>query len=204
MTVPIPDDYLVEVTAEGSSLHEYLYIGGPIERPEQNQEILLAIGHAAASWARMEQHLDGILQHINKEAHSGNLNLFDPDHPRPFGAKLRLLKSYFNKHPALSAYRETVQDFICGLKKLAPVRNEIMHSVLENYDSQTRRYTINGVVYQKASNDFRHRRRDAPIENILSFTRLVNLAHYGLCEVSKELFTPDGAAKLRRPSTPIS
>jgi hypothetical protein len=195
----MPDDYWVEVDL----VHKYRYIGGPIENPQQNQEILSAIGLAAVSWARMEQHIDAILQQINKEHHSNaDLRLFDPDHPRPFSAKLRLLKNYFNKHPGLASHTETVRDFVTGLKKLAVDRNEILHGVLQDFDPQSKRYTINGVTYRKATNDFFHRHQVNDLERIHNFTKLVNLAHYGLCDVSRDLFTVDGVARLQMPKPP--
>lgn len=59
----MPDDYWVEVDRN----HKYRYIGGPIELPDECHTLFADYGLAAASWARMEQHIDAILVQINKE-----------------------------------------------------------------------------------------------------------------------------------------
>ena len=196
----MPDDYLVEITQDGSVRHTYRYIGGPIEQPDQYQELMQAIGHEAASWARMEQHLDAILVQINKIHHSNEVfDLYNPDHPRPLSDKLRLLKRYFNRHPGLSRYKDTIRDFSGAVKKLAVERNELMHGVLEDYDHAKKIVTLNGMTYRKKTNDFHNVTQSFELAKLHDVARLTNLAHYMLCDVSKELFTADGVKRLQMP-----
>lgn len=196
----MPDDYLVGLQLDDGGVHEYLFIGGPIESPDENTEIFAKVGLAAATWARMEQHIDAILVQINKAHYSDEtLDLYDEDHPRPFTDKIDLLKRYFNKHPGLSKYTDTVRDFAGGLLKLSIERNEAMHGVLEEFDRIKQTYTLNGMTYRRKTKDFRNRHQVSPIARINDFIRLTNLAHYGLCEISKELFTTDAAERLQMP-----
>ena len=195
-------DYLVEIDTAGGGKHVHRFIGGPIDSPGAHQELFAAIGHAATSWARMEQHIDTILIQINKKHHSGKLKLYDPNHPRSFSGKLRLLKRYFNKHPALADQRGTIAGLAGGIKKLSDERNELLHGVLEDFDETSKKYTLNGITYL-GKQEFRHRHQTNDIHKILSFTHFVNLAHYSLCEeISKVLFTVDGVARLQTPLPP--
>jgi len=104
------DDYFVNLT-DGKQHHEFRFNGGPISHSSNASPVFLALGHAAAAWSRFEQHIDSILLQVNKEQHSNEiLSLYDPNHPRPFKDKIRLLKRYFNKHPALKDYRNKIRD----------------------------------------------------------------------------------------------
>jgi hypothetical protein len=64
MTGP-PPDYCA-LLRDGDHVHEYRFIGGPIEHPEQDQTLMAALGHACVSWGRMEQHIDAMIIQINK------------------------------------------------------------------------------------------------------------------------------------------
>lgn len=113
-----------------------------------------------------------------------------------------MLKRYFNKHPGLAQYTETVIDCATGLKRLSKDRNELLHGVLEDYDREQGHIMINGVQYRPSTKDFLNRHQTFPAGKLKAFAGLVNLAHYTLCEVSKELFTPDAVARLQRPRRP--
>ena len=193
------DDYQVGLQLDDGGVHKYLFIGGPIERPHDSVELFAKLGLAAATWARMEQHIDAMLVQINKAHHSDEtLKLFDEDHPRPFVAKIDLLKSYFNKHPGLSKYTDTVRDLASGLLKLATERNEAMHGILEAFDRCKQTYTLNGIRYRGKTNDFLNRHQVNPLGKIDAFISLTNTAHYALCDISKELFTSEAVERLRR------
>jgi hypothetical protein len=196
----MPDDYWVEVDRN----HQYRYIGGPIELPDQCQNLFADYGLAAASWARMEQHIDAILVQINKENHSDELlDLYDEGHPGTFDTKIKMLRRYFNKHPGLTRYTETVIDCATGLKRLSKDRNELLHGVLEDYDPDLGHIMINGMQYRHATKDFLNRHQTFPVGKLQAFASLVNLAHYALCDVSRELFTLDAVARLQRPQRPV-
>ncbi len=189
-----PDDYWVEVDGK----HTFRYIGGPIENYATHQELFATIGRVVAAWGRMEQHIDALLIQINKQDHSSKaLDLYDEHHPRQFVDKIRMLDEFFTKHPALAPYKATVHDFTTGLRKLAIERNELMHGIVEEYDPAARRVYCNGVRYRKSTNDFLNRRQSYFLARLEALFVMTNKAHYGLCAVSKELFTEEGAAKLR-------
>lgn len=196
----MPEDYVVVVGGE----HKYRFIGGPIELPDKCGDLLSVVGLAAASWARMEQHIDAILIQVNKEDHSDEvLDLYDPRHPGTFDAKLKMLRRYFRTHPALASHKEAVLDCATGLKRLSQDRNELLHGVLEDYSAATDDVMINGSRFFPAKGTFLNRHQRFPVEKLRVFTRLVNMAHYKLCGVSKELFTLDAVAQLRRPQPPV-
>lgn len=193
----MPEEYHVELADENGPIHRYTFIGGPIEAPQENQEIFFWIGLASTSWARMEQHIDAIIMQVNKP--SNNHDLFDPDHPKPFGDKIKRLKRLFAHHPDLLEYSPTVDDFSRGLLELAEERNALLHGVLEDFNKANDTFTLNGCRYRKRENDFHHRHQVIPVQRLRELCRLTNIAHYGLCEISKELFTPEFGAKLQRP-----
>jgi hypothetical protein len=196
----MPEDYVIGLQLDEGGVHEFQFIGGPIEDPERYKRLFVAIGHAAMSWARMEQHIDAILVQINKAQHSGEtLDLYDPDHPKPFSDKIRMLKDYFNKHPALRPHTEAVRDFATGLMTLSTERNELLHGVLADYAIDTLTIRLDRIQYRRKTDDFLFRTHAYPLGRLQAFTHLVNLAHYGLCEISKELFTTDALERLRTP-----
>jgi hypothetical protein len=183
----------------GNSVHEFRFIGGPIEDIKEGQPSLTAFGHAAAAWARMEQHINALLIQLNKKHHSDEAQaLFGPEHPMRFTDKIRLLRSYFNKHPALSCYTEKVRDLCGGLSKLATKRNEMLHGILESYDPSKEAVVMNKVTYRQATKDFLSRKQTIPLKALFEFTRAINIGHYALCDISKELFSEDGLSRLRR------
>lgn len=201
------EPYEVEMlTDDNGGFHPYRYIGGPLENPSHYPDLFQALGEAAMAWARMEQHVDAILVQLNKADHSPDLTpIYNPRHPKPFFDKLELLGDYFNKHPALARYKDAVTDFRMGLSGLAPERNFIFHGILEDFDEKAGEYVINKMtpLGGKVTTDFSNRRERGSIEVIHSFTRCVNLAHYGLCEISKDLFTREAVTALRTPGAQI-
>jgi hypothetical protein len=196
------DDYLVILT-DGAQRHEFTLNGGPINRAERVEAIFFALGHGAAAWARMEQHIDAVLMQVNKEQHSNDiLALFDPDHPRPFTDKLRLLKRYFNKHPALRKHKEAIRSFAKTALILAEERNTYLHGILEYYDEQAKVITIKSIKPKHDPKNpyvFTIATSAVPLETLQGFAKIVNRANDALEEVSRALFTQDAVAKLRKP-----
>ena len=194
------DDYRVVFDEK----HPVRFIGGPIDNPESNAEIFFRVGRAAASWARMEQHIDAILIQINRENHSDEiLDLYNSRHPGTFDDKIKMLKRYFNRHPGLAKHKDTVIDCATGLKALSKDRNKLLHRVLEDYDPTRDVFVLNGTQYRPKTDDFLSTYEVFPAERFRKFTELVNLAHYRLCEVSKDLFVPNVVAQLQRPRQPV-
>jgi hypothetical protein len=87
---------------DDNDIHKIRFTGGPLDSPEEMKaaaELWRAIGLAACAWARLEQHLDAVLIHVNQPKHSEKLH--DPDRPIGFKRKIKLLKRWFNQHPVL-------------------------------------------------------------------------------------------------------
>jgi hypothetical protein len=101
--------------------------------------LFLALGLAAAAWARLEKHINSILIQVNKRQHSNEITaLYDPNYPTKFSDKIRLLKKYFNQHPALKDFREKITNFASDAKKLSIDRNIYLHSVIQSYDKDAK------------------------------------------------------------------
>jgi hypothetical protein len=196
------DDYLVFLR-EGKHQDEFLLNGGPISDPSKASAVFLALGHAAAAWSRLEQHIDTILLQVNKEQHSNEiLSLYNPDHPRPFSDKIRLLKRYFNKHPALKEHKQKIRDFASAAKKMALERNEYIHSVIQDYDEKTQIVSLLSIQPKYDPDNpylFRIVRYKPPLKTIQSFADFVNRANNSLEKISRQLFTENAVAQLRTP-----
>lgn len=198
-------EYLA-ILSDGKQRHEFRLNGGPINNPDGAQAVFLALGLGAASWARLEQHIDAVLMQVNKEQHSTEiLSLFNPDHPLPFTDKIRLLKRYFNKHPALKEHTEAIRSFAKVAKILGQERNIYLHGILERYDSETKTIFIRSVKPlhdPKNPYAFGIAAYSVPLETLQSFAEFANKANDHLEEISRALFTPDAVARLRKPGPP--
>jgi len=196
------EDYLVFLM-EGKQRHEFRLNGGPINDPSKASAVFLALGHAAAAWSRLEQHVDSILLQVNKEQHSNEiLSLYDPNHPRPFSDKIRLLKRYFNKHPALKEYKQKISNFASVAKKIAEERNGYIHSVIQDYDEKPQIVSLLSVQPKYDPDNpylFRLVRYQPPLKSIQSFPNFVNRVNDNLETISRQLFTEETVARLRKP-----
>ena len=201
----MPNDYWVDLRDNDTgSIEKFRFIGGPIELPNQCGNLFHLIGHFAASWARMEQHIDAILIQINKKDHSDEIDdLFDPRHPGNFDQKLRLLRRYFRGHPVLTGHTKTINILADGLKKHSSDRNNILHGILEDYLPGTDPEMILHGVKPARKGNLNFRRSHFPLERLQQLADLINTGHYALCDISKELFTEDAVARLQRPRQPI-
>jgi hypothetical protein len=196
------DDYVVNLT-DGKQRHEFRFNGGPISHPAKASEVFVALGRATAAWSRFEQHLDSILLQVNKEQHSNEiLSLYDPNHPRPFTDKIRLLKRYFNKHPALKDHKDKIQSLMSAAKKMALERNDYIHGVIQGYDEKTQTVVLLSIQPIYDADDpylFRITRFNPPLSALQSFADFINRVNNSLEEISRQLFTQDAVAKLRKP-----
>jgi hypothetical protein len=194
------DDYLV-ILSDGKQRNEFLLNGGPINNPTSAPAVFLALGHATAAWSRLEQHIDSLLLQVNKKQHSSEiLALYDPHHPNPFIDKIRLLKRYFNKHPALKDYKEKISAFASAAMKMAKERNTYIHSVIQEYDAQKQTIvllSIRPLYNQKNPYLFKITRFNPPISALQSFAVFINRVNNYLEEISRQLFTENAVAKLR-------
>ena len=196
-------DYLVVLKeSDTDDSHEFLLNGGPIDHPETAIPAFLALGHAAAAWGRLEQHIDAVLLQINKEQHSDEiLALYDPNHPRPFTDKIRLLKAYFNKHPALAEFKERIRSFASAATCLSKERNEYIHGIVEGYDENSQTIILHGIkpkFDRTNSYLFSITLSAIPLNTMKGFADIVNRVNDQLETISRVLFSTDAIARLRK------
>jgi len=106
-------------------------------------ELWRAIGLAACTWSRLEQHVEVVLIHLNQRKHSEKL--YDQDHPIGFKRKIKLLKRWFNQHPALAEHRDILRTITTDMLSLSVTRNTFLHSILDSYDRATSTATFRAV-----------------------------------------------------------
>jgi len=188
-------DYRVTVIGPGVS-HTFLLDGGPLENPENFQSALFTIGFITAAWARLEQQIDMIIIQVNKAQHSTETReLYDPEHPASFSRKIKVLKKYFNQHPALKAHKAAMQDFTPKLKKLSQHRNACVHAILEAYDSATDTIKLNSIKFE-GNDTFTATDRTLAISTIQALAVNINQANRFLTTISAALFNPDALEQL--------
>jgi hypothetical protein len=122
------------------------FIGGPLDDEEQlkaSAELLNAIGLATCVWARVEQLIDAALIYLNQPKHSEKIH--DPDHPIGFKRKIKLLKRWFNQHPALADHRDVIREITTELLELSGTRNAVLHSILDSYDPNTKTLVFRSI-----------------------------------------------------------
>jgi hypothetical protein len=163
---------------------------------------LEAYGRVAASWARLEHHIDALLIQVNKPDHSEALF---KEHPTSFGKKIDLLKSWFNKYPPLSEYREDIRDLTSKLKILSKdsskqfiSRNVLLHAIPARYEPETKVIIFHHMEFSKDGNiHSRHIR--ITLAQLETFASIVQLANTFLGHITQEMFTVEGYAKLQGP-----
>jgi hypothetical protein len=205
-------DYLVVLLGGGKDsldVHHFLLNGGPINQPNTAAPAFLALGLAAAAWGRLEQHIDAILLQVNKEQHSDEiLALYDPNHPKPFTDKIRLLKTYFNEHPALAELKERIRSFASAARSLSKERNDYIHGIFERYDEQSRTVYLHAIRPKFDRQNpylFTITLSEVPLETLKGFADIVNRANDELEGISRALFNEGAIERLRkREYTPSS
>lgn len=177
-------------------LYRFEFAGGPIDAPDEAAEAFQTIGHLAASWSRLEQHIDVLLVHVNKGAFSAKL--YDPDHPVSFKRKLALLRRWFNQHPALAPYKDGVCALIEKIKSLAGERNTYLHSILESYDPAMRTVVFRSVQF-RGKDTFRFSRSMVALDRVTGLADLVNFSNRYLWKMTREIFNEDAVRLLGKP-----
>jgi hypothetical protein len=182
-----------------SDIHKIRYLGGPLDELDETMaaaELWRAIGFAACIWARMEQHIDAILIHLNQPRHSENL--CDPDHPIGFRQKIKLLKRWFNQHPALAKHREAIRKITSDLLVLSKTRHMLLHSILDAYDPRTKTATFRSIK-PKTQMTFTVYKHTGTVDNLVAFADRTRNVYLRLARISPQLFMPDAIELLRRP-----
>jgi hypothetical protein len=169
--------------------------------PKTTAPALEVLGRIAASWARMEHHLDALIVQVNKPYHDERL--FEPTHPVAFANKVKLLKRWFNQYPPLEEYRDDVQALTKHLKTLSSdkqkrflSRNLLLHAIPAAYDPASETVTLHHLEF--VGEDIHSRHIDATLNQLHAFAGLVQLANTYLGTITRELFTREGIAKLQR------
>lgn len=182
------NEYRVATLDVDGFAREFLFVGGPIDEPSGADELFAAIGNAAASWARLEQHLDAVLMHVNNPQHSSQL--YNPDHPRSFQSKIKLLKTWFNQHPALGNLAGDFRRLNPHLKEMADHRNILLHGNLEKWDAD-RQTACFWTLRYTGEDEFQLVPHEYTIEAIKTVTVKIRSANHYLEAISRSLFSCD-------------
>jgi len=176
----------------GRSDLDFSIIGGPLEAPDDHILLFAALGFAGSAWARMEQQLDIVLIHLNKERRSAAL--YQLEYPVAFDRKIKLAKRWFNQYPPLKSYQADIRIFTSKIKEIAPIRNYLFHSILQEWDAEKQVATMQTVKFEGDDN-FRVQRRAVSLKTIKTFGRLANAGNKFLSHVTLKIFA-DAALRI--------
>jgi hypothetical protein len=171
----------------------------PLDDPDQMAdaaELFRAIGLASMSWSRLEMHVDMVLLFLNQPHHSERLH--DKDHPIGFKSKIKLLKRWFNQHPALKHQSGEMRQITSRLLELGQTRNTFLHSILSSFDPATKQAVWRSIkpASEATYNVGKH---IGTIETLIVFAAEATTIHKKLALLGKSIFTPDAVARLRTP-----
>lgn len=169
------------------SQYEFSPCGGPIDEPDQNAELFVAIGLATAAWGRMEHLLTALVMHLNKAGASEALH--DPDPPNAFKRKVKLFEKWINTHPAYS-HLKTNGTFFESLRELADHRNRIAHGHIRSIDKEADTLTI-GLLSRSGKDAWSYGTCIMEIPAISEISALANIANRYFTSVADEVFLPD-------------
>jgi hypothetical protein len=148
-------------------------------------ELFRAIGLATCSWSRLETQIDMVLIYLNRPRHS--LALYDRDHPIGFRSKIKLLKRWFNQHPALANGAISLRQLTPKILELNQQRNSYLHSVLQDFDPLTK-VAIWGGIKAAGSETYKVGRHIGSVETLIAFATEAHLAHVEFARIGRELF----------------
>lgn len=188
------EEYRVTLDRDGIG-RDFVFIGGPLEAKDGAADLFGLLGFASAQWARLEQHIDAVLIHVNHREHSDTI--FDPDHPISFTKKIRLLKRWFNKHPALTHLTEDIRLLTSKLKLLSHHRNNLIHGVLEKWEPSTKT-SVFRTLKASGEDEFSISTHEYTLEGIAAVAELTAASNRYLSAISRIIFTKDALALLRK------
>jgi hypothetical protein len=195
----MPGDFCVTV----AGTHEFRFSGGPIDQPEDHQHLFYLIGHAAASWARLEQHVDCILMHLNKAQRSAEIvQLYSPDNPGSFPVKVKTLSRYFRTHPALSEHKQAFLGCADSLKRLSSEKRGYSNGILEAHNAESHKFTVNGSKFLPATEDFLAKKKSYSETALIRFAEQVNAINNKLEEISSQVLNEATFGKLQKQKLP--
>jgi hypothetical protein len=146
------------------------FTGGPIDAPKSASKAFTTIGHAAMAWARLEAQVDALLIHVNQARHDPKL--YNPNHPIGFRSKLKLLKTWFNKHPPLKPLAAEMREAVTCLKNLSTNRNLLLHAIMDSYDPTSERVDFTSTK-SEGDDTFRIRAYSATLQDLETATAQV-------------------------------
>jgi len=173
--------------------------GTPLDSPTEMAdaaELFRALGIASSSWMRLEMHLDMVLLFLNQPKHSKELH--KKNHPVGFRSKIKLLKRWFNQHPALKHASGEFRGLASQIVLLSNTRNTFLHSILSTYDPKTEQAVWRSI---KPASDSTYKvgKHTGSIGMLLNFSAETNKTHFDLAKVTKRITAPDVRAQLRTP-----
>jgi hypothetical protein len=175
---------------------ELAFYRSAIDDPDTPRSVFTAIGRAAVAWARLEQHLEAVILHINKKEHSKRLW---GEHPVSFDNKMKVVKRWFNQHPALLPHKDAMRELTRTLKILSKeARNPLLHSIFAAYDAAKKELTLQSIKYMGDDN-FRLREEKIHISFVYGLHNAINDGNRFLGIISRELFSPDAVKRFERP-----
>ncbi len=175
----------------------------PLDHPDKMAdaaELFRVIGLATSSWARLETHIDMVLILLNQPKHS--LELYQKDHPVSFSSKVKLLKRWFNKHPALQPQAGALRTITPQFLELSKQRNIFLHSILSDYDPATKQAIWRGIKPEGEAT-FRIGRHVGSVDQLINFAAAAHEAHVQFSKVCRNLDNSGVFEQLRKSSQHI-
>ena len=170
----------------------------PLDHPNsmaEAAELFRAIGLATSSWARLEMHIDMVLIHLNRPKHSKEL--YAEDHPIGFRSKIKLLKRWFNQHPALSHQSKALRALTPKFLELGKQRNIFLHSILSNYDPETKVATWRGIK-PAAEETYRVGKHVGSVEHLMHFAAAAHEAHVQFAQICQAIYNSGNLRLLQK------
>lgn len=163
-------------------------------------ELFRAIGLAVCSWSRLEVQIDMTLIHLNQPKHS--IELHDPDHPVGFKSKIKLLKRWFNQHPALKGQTEALRKLAPQLLKLNRERNTFLHSILQTYDPTTQTAVWRGIK-PAGPETFNMGLHQGSVGQLIAFAAEAHRLHVEFSKICRQIYETGMLEQLRKSSPHI-
>ena len=99
--------------------------------PDYAATLVYAVGLAAVNWGKMEQQLEMLLRHVNRQEYvTGQMDRF-PD--TSFRLKSEAFERWYAKHPSFTSVHEIAASMMVGLKKANKSRVRLFHSSVQEF-----------------------------------------------------------------------
>ena len=123
------------------------------------------------------------------------MNIHQPHHPRSVRDKIKLLRRYYNRHPALAQFKELADNLFGRMLASALDRNHLLHSVLEDFTPDGK-VVLNGI-FSKPDTTSHLKRLKVPVGEFGALARTMNNFNLELSVLSKAAFTLEMRERLR-------